>query len=172
MQKFAADRIIPCVSPCVPQAASPLSRGSTVSCLGSSSACAAIEITGSASVADATAPFRSGNRCFNVEHRGKQVTQLFEARHYLLRFEYQQVGIFFLESALGFLPRHRRRNRGMLTRPQRIHGNRLFCVRRSGSSRQKLFQFEAASSSPIQPCLDVRVRATAPARERKSWSLS
>ena len=63
---------------------------------------------------------------FQREHRGKQVTQLFEARHYLLRFEYQQVGIFFLESALGFLPRDRRRNRGMLTRPQRIHGNGCF----------------------------------------------
>src|SRR3984885_3681792 len=46
-----------------------------------------------------------------------------------------------------------------------------FCVRRFGSSRQKLSRLECSSSCPTQPSRDDHVRETAPARGRKSWSL-
>ena len=88
---------------------------------------------------------------FQVEHRRKQIAHLFHARHHLLRFEHQQARIFLLERPLHFLPRHRRRNRGMLARPQRIHRDRGLVLVVLAPVDEHFPGAQLSSSCPTQP---------------------
>src|SRR5208337_3765912 len=56
----------------------------------------------------------------------EQVAHLLDPCNRLPRFEYQQTCVLLLQSALHFLPRDRRRNRGMLASAQRINSYRSF----------------------------------------------